>query len=203
MEIEHRFEVGVSLDRAWELFTDLERIVPSMPGAGLDGSEGDAYLGNVKVKVGPVTAQYKGKAWFLEQDEVARKVVVRAEGRDTRGQGNAKATITATLVEAGAGTEVAVGIDFSITGRVAQIGRGLIADVSGKLLGQFVDNLEAQLRAESSQAVPPAEQAESTSGNDTNEAVDLIATVGAPLARRLVPALLVAAGLVLLFLWLR
>jgi carbon monoxide dehydrogenase subunit G len=194
MELEHRFEVGVPVEQAWELFTDLARVVPSMPGAGLDGVEEEKTLGNVKVKVGPVTAQYKGKAWFLEQDEAARRVVVRAEGRDTRGQGNAKATITANLAESASGTDVSVLIDLAITGRVAQIGRGLIADVSGKLLGEFVDNLEQRLRAESSDAATPVPA--------SGEAVDLVAAAGAPLARRALPALLAVAALVMLAIWL-
>ena len=113
-----------------------------MPGAELTEIEGDEYRGVVKVKVGPITAQYKGKATFVEKDDAAHKAVLRAEGRDTRGQGNANATITATLVPEGSGTRVKVVTDLAITGRAAQFGRGVMADVSTKLLGQFVSCLE-------------------------------------------------------------
>src|SRR5438874_7584063 len=113
-----------------------------MPGAELQEIDGEEYPGVVKVKVGPITAQYKGKATFVERDEAAHRAVLRAEGRDVRGQGNANATITATLVPEGEGTKVKVVTDLTITGRAAQFGRGVMADVSTKLLGQFVSCLE-------------------------------------------------------------
>src|SRR6266540_6894235 len=97
MNIEDEFRVDVPVDEAWRILLDVERIAPCMPGAQLQEIEGDEYRGVVKVKVGPITAQYKGKATFLERDDAAHRAVLRAEGRDTRGQGNANATITATL----------------------------------------------------------------------------------------------------------
>src|SRR5437868_11480132 len=142
MELSNEFVVPVGVDEAWVLLTDVERIAPCMPGAELQEIEGDEYRGIVKVKVGPITAQYKGKATFVEKDDAAHKAVLRAEGRDTRGQGNANATITATLDSEGDGTKVKVVTDLAITGRAAQFGRGVMADVSTKLLGQFVDCLE-------------------------------------------------------------
>jgi carbon monoxide dehydrogenase subunit G len=142
MELSNEFQVGVPPDQAWKVLTDVERIAPCMPGAELKEIEGDEYRGVVKVKVGPITAQYKGKATFVEQDEAAGRVVLRAEGRDTRGQGNANATITATMYPQGSGTHVSVVTDLTVTGKVAQFGRGVLADVSAKLLGQFVDCLE-------------------------------------------------------------
>lgn len=142
MELHNEFTVRTPVEEAWRILTDLERIAPCMPGARLTEVEGDDYRGSVKVKVGPITAEYRGVARFLEQDEEARRAVLRAEGRDTRGQGNANATITATLVAEGSATKVTVETDLAITGRVAQFGRGVLADVSGKLLGQFVDCLE-------------------------------------------------------------
>ena len=145
MELTNEFRVAVPVERAWEVLTDVELIAPCMPGAQLQEIEGDEYRGIVKIKVGPITAQYKGAARFLEKDEAAHKVVLRAEGRETRGQGNANATITATMTPDGDGTEVSVVTDLTITGRVAQFGRGVLADVSGKLLGQFVDCLESKL----------------------------------------------------------
>lgn len=167
MELTNEFHVAAPIDRAWAILTDVELIAPCLPGAALEEIEGEEYRGGVKIKVGPITAQYKGKATFLEKDEVNHKAVLRAEGRDTKGQGNANATITATLVASGGGTDVKVVTDLTITGRVAQFGRGVLADVSAKLLGQFVDCLEhnvlvqpeavaAEVAAASAAAAPAA-----------------------------------------------
>jgi carbon monoxide dehydrogenase subunit G len=142
MELTNHFRVALPIDRAWEVFTDVERIAPSLPGAQLQEIEGDEYRGIVKVKVGPITAQYKGQAKFLSLDPKNHVAVLRAEGRETRGQGNANATITATLTPDGEGTSVRIATDLAITGRVAQFGRGVLADVSAKLLDQFVVDLE-------------------------------------------------------------
>ncbi len=147
MELTNDFTVPVPVEQAWEVLTDIERIAPCMPGAQLQEVEGEEYRGIVKVKVGPITAQYKGAATFVERDDVAHKAVLRAEGRDTRGQGNASATITATLEPAGGGTKVRVHTDLTVTGKVAQFGRGVLADVSAKLLGQFVACLEQDVLA--------------------------------------------------------
>jgi uncharacterized protein len=148
MELTNDFRVGVPVERAWEVLTDVELIAPCMPGAQLQEIEGEEFRGVVKVKVGPITAQYKGAARFLERDDAAHKAVLRAEGRDTRGQGNANATITAQLTPDGDGTAVTVTTDLTVTGRVAQFGRGVMADVSTKLLGQFTDCLENKLAAD-------------------------------------------------------
>jgi uncharacterized protein len=147
VELTNEFRVGVPVEQAWEVLTDVERIAPCMPGAQLQEIEGDEYRGIVKVKVGPITAQYKGAARFVEKDEGAHRAVLRAEGRETRGQGNANATITAQLDPDGDGTKISVITDLTITGRVAQFGRGVLADVSTKLLGQFADCLESKLLA--------------------------------------------------------
>ncbi len=145
MELTNDFRVSAARPVAWQLLTDVERIAPMLPGAQLQEVEGEEYRGVVKVKVGPITAQYKGTATFMEQDEAAGRVVLRASGRDTRGQGNASATITAVMLPDGDGTRVTVTTDLTVTGKVAQFGRGVLADVSGKLIGQFVDALEADL----------------------------------------------------------
>jgi carbon monoxide dehydrogenase subunit G len=142
MDLTNDFRVALPVERAWAVLTDVERIAPCLPGAQLQEVEGDEYRGIVKVKVGPITAQYKGKATFLSQDAEHHVAVLRAEGRETRGQGNANATITATLTPDAGGTAVSVATDLTVTGRVAQFGRGVLADVSAKLLDQFVDNLE-------------------------------------------------------------
>ncbi len=142
MKIEDQFRVDVPIDEAWKVLLDLERIAPCLPGAQLTEVEGDEHRGTVKIKVGPITAQYKGVAKITEADEANHKVVLHAEGRDTRGQGNASAEVVATLVEENGGTIVKIDTDLNITGKVAQFGRGVMADVSSKLLGQFADNLQ-------------------------------------------------------------
>jgi uncharacterized protein len=162
VDLTNEFRVGVPVERAWEVLTDVERIAPCMPGAQLQEIEGDEYRGIVKVKVGPITAQYKGAARFVEQDEAGHRAVLRAEGRETRGQGNANATITAQLEPDGDGTKISVMTDLTITGRVAQFGRGVLADVSTKLLGQFADCLQTQLLA--------GEESGATAGADGGEA---------------------------------
>jgi carbon monoxide dehydrogenase subunit G len=155
MELNNEFEVDRPIGEAWALLTDVERIAPCLPGAQLEEIEGEEYRGSVKVKVGPITANYKGKATFVEKDDVNHKAVLRAEGRDAR-QGNANATITATLVPSGSGTKVTVNTDLSVTGKVAQFGRGVMAEVSEKLLNQFVQNLETKVLAEAPAAPAPA-----------------------------------------------
>ncbi len=142
MKIEDQFRVDVPIEEAWRVLLDVERIAPCMPGAQLQEIEGDEYRGVVKVKVGPITAQYKGAAKIIEADEAARRIVLKGEGRDTRGQGNASALVTVLLAEDGSGTNVSVDTDLNVTGKVAQFGRGVMADVSAKLLGQFVKSLE-------------------------------------------------------------
>src|SRR5246127_3829093 len=154
MELTHEFRVGVSVPDAWKVLTDVERIAPMLPGAQLQEIEGDEYRGIVKVKVGPITAQYKGTATFVERDEATGRVVLRAEGRDTRGQGNANATITATMVPDGDGTKVTVATDLTVTGKVAQFGRGVLAEVSAKLLDQFVACLETDVLAAAGGGTP-------------------------------------------------
>ncbi len=200
MELTHEFRVGVSVPDAWKVLTDVERIAPMLPGAQLQEVEGDEYRGIVKVKVGPITAQYKGKATFVEQDPTAGKVVLNATGRDTRGQGNASALITATMIPDGDGTKVSVVTDLTVTGKVAQFGRGVLAEVSSKLLGQFVDALEADLAssgAEAESASSPVE-AGNGSGADGGEtsssaagaagAADSPGSAGAPASASASPA---------------
>ena len=145
MELSNEFDVAAPIDDAWKVLTDLETIAPCMPGAQLTEVEGDDYRGTVKIKVGPITAKFKGTASFVEQDVANHRAVLRAKGKDTGGKGNADATITAQLSPAGTGTHVVIDTDLAISGRVAQFGRGALADVSSKLLGQFVDCLQARI----------------------------------------------------------
>jgi carbon monoxide dehydrogenase subunit G len=174
VELINDFEVGVPLDEAWVVLTDIERIAPCLPGAQLTEVEGDEYRGTVKVKLGAITAQYKGTARLVEKDDAAHRAVLDASGRDTRGAGNASATITAVLEAVGdGGTKVLLTTDLKVTGKVAQFGRGVMADVSAKLLGQFVENLETTVLAETN---PEALDAEEIAAED-----DAIAASGSPM----------------------
>ena len=152
----------------------------------------------VKVKVGPITAQYQGTAVFVERDAAVHRVVIRGEGRDTRGSGNASADITAQLQATEGGTRVTVGTDLKVTGKVAQFGRGVMADVSKKLMGQFADNLSDLIASDVGELPDAPPEADPSTGArviDAPEAVpvDLLGTAGAPLLRRLLPAVAVVA----------
>lgn len=219
MELINTFEVSVPIETAWKVLTDVERIAPCLPGAQLQEIEGDEYRGIVKVKVGPIQAQYKGKATFLERDDVNFKAVLDAAGRDTRGQGNASAIITAQLEAAGESTLVTVTTDLTVTGKVAQFGRGVLADVSAKILTQFVDNLEQTVlvddaittpAAEAPAAAPVASDPPAASSSQEAptirkidqpepEAINLLEQAGSPVLKRAVPILGVAIGALVVY----
>jgi carbon monoxide dehydrogenase subunit G len=160
MQLEHNFTVAAPLDRAWEVLLDLERMVPCMPGATLTSYEGDEFTGTVRVKLGPVVMTFAGRGRFVERDAQAHRMVIEASGRDTKGAGTASAKINATLRPDGDATGVAVLTDLTITGRVAQLGRGMIADVSARLLDQFTACLAEQLAPPPS-GIEPAPDASS------------------------------------------
>ncbi len=161
MDLNDSFEVSHAIDTVWSVLTDVEKIAPCLPGACLTGTDGEQFLGVVKVKVGPVTSQYKGKAKFSELDEDAHRLVLSASGRDTRGAGNASAKITVQLDSLGeASTRVNVSTKLTITGKVAQFGRGVMGDVSRKLMGQFAKNLATLIdeqQTDTSSDEPPAD----------------------------------------------
>ena len=210
MELINEFEVDAPLDVVWSVLTDVERIAPCLPGAQLQEVEGDEYRGVVKVKVGPITAQYKGAASFVEKDDAGYRAVLRAEGRDTRGTGNAAADITAEMAPTATGTRVTVTTDLKVTGKVAQFGRGVMADVSKKLMGQFADNLSElldQVQPDSEPAVDgpasaevslpgQAEEQVRVSGAPEAVAVDLLGAAGTPVLKRLLPVAVAVVVLV-------
>jgi carbon monoxide dehydrogenase subunit G len=218
MEIADSFRVSTPLAQTWNTLLDIEGIAPCLPGAQLQEVDGNEYRGIVKVKVGPITAQYKGTATLAEVDEAGRRIVLDASGRDTRGQGNAKASIVVTMNDDGGGTRVEVVTDLSITGKVAQFGRGVLDDVSAKLLRQFVENLERDVLAGAADAPadlevdapPPVTAPGPTNGvasasgprrieSAEVEPIDLLDVAGESAARRLVP--IVVAVVVLVVVW--
>jgi carbon monoxide dehydrogenase subunit G len=172
MELVNAFTVQRPLDEAWAVLTDLERIAPCLPGAKLEEIEGDIYRGVVKVKVGPITAAFKGQAHFVERDDADHRAVLKGEGRDTGGKGNASALITAHLEPVSEGvSKCTVLTDLSITGKVAQFGRGAMADVSEKLMAQFATNLNTMLEGTSvdpqpAPAAAPAAAAEAPAADE-------------------------------------
>jgi carbon monoxide dehydrogenase subunit G len=187
-----------------------------MPGAELQEVEGDEYRGIVKVKVGPISAQYKGSARFVEKDDAQHRAVLLAEGRDTRGQGNASATVTASAVPDKDGTTVSLVTDLAITGKVAQFGRSIMGDVSTKMLGEFADRLEANVLSQGSgadQVEPVSESPAEGKGNadtpdpptvraihsEPAEPVDLLGTAGPSVVKRAAP--FAAVLLFALLLW--
>ena len=184
MELNNDFEVSAPIEKVWEVINDVELIAPCLPGAQLEEVENDEYRGFVKIKVGPITAQYKGVAKFVEKDDSNHRVVIRGEGRDTRGAGNAAADITASLEPTEEGTLVTVVTDLKITGKVAQFGRGVMAKKRKKLMGQFADNLSELVLAEGGDS--PSGKSED-SDNQEPEAIDLLSVAGSSIGKKLVP----------------
>jgi uncharacterized protein len=157
MKIANQFTVSAPIEQAWDVLCDLEQVIPLMPGAQLIGHEDDDYLGKVKVKVGPVTSEFTGKVRFVERDPAQHRAIIDGKGKEARGTGNAAATVTAQLHEDGERTRVTVDTDLKIVGKLAQFGSGMLQQVSEKLLGQFVESLEAKLAAENAEGTASAE----------------------------------------------
>jgi uncharacterized protein len=159
MELEHSFTVPVPVDQAWDVLLDVERVAPCMPGATLDSVDGDEIKGRIKVKVGPISITYAGTARFTERNRDAGVVTLEAAGKETRGSGTAAATVRSELHGQDGQTEVTVHTSLNVTGRPAQFGRGVMADVSARLIGIFATNLAAMLTAGSGTSVATPEPA--------------------------------------------
>lgn len=192
MELNNEFRVAVPAAKTWEVLTDVERVAPCLPGATLLSVDGDEFTGVVKVKVGPITVSYKGVAAFQEKDAAAQRVVLKAEGKETRGNGNAAAIVTAQLKDEGDSTSVVINTDLTISGKAAQFGRGVLADVASNLIGQFAKSLEASVLGDRPTAPPTTEAAAVAAQPDAGESIDMLKVVAVPLAKRAAP---VAAGL--------
>jgi uncharacterized protein len=164
MKINNEFTVGAPIQQAWDTMLNLERIAPCLPGAAIqDEKDEGEYDGTMKVKIGPITANYKGTVKFEEVDDDNHRAVLQATGRDARGQGTASATIVSTLQEEGDGTKISVETDMKLTGRAAQFGRGIAQDVATKMLDQFASCLEEEIMGGSEEGAAAAATAEPTS----------------------------------------
>jgi carbon monoxide dehydrogenase subunit G len=197
MKLEHRFTVPAPVDEAWATFNDLERVVPCFPGATLTSVDGDDFEGSCKVKLGPVSLLYTGSGHFVERDPTAYRAVITAKGKDRRGNGTASANVTAQLKESGpSSTEVSVETELTVTGKPAQFGRGLMQDVSDKMLAQFVDCLAKELGPAEAEEAEPAPSGPSEEAEQAH--LDLGSTLLPVLAKRLAPYLIGAVLALLL-----
>ena len=187
MDLNNSFVVPADIDTAWKTLLDVQSIAPCMPGANLDTVEGDNFTGTVKVKLGPVSMTYSGKASFVEKDEANHRA-------ETRGSGTASALVTTQLVSEGPDrTRVEVTTDLTVTGKPAQFGRGVMQDVAGRIIDQFAANLEAVIAAGGQPPVVDAGGASSAAPRPlphTADSIDLLGTAGAPGLKRALPALI-------------
>jgi len=196
VELNNEFRVAVPAAKTWEVLTDVERVAPCLPGATLLSVDGDEFTGAVKVKVGPITVSYKGVASFQEKDAAAQRVVLKAEGKETRGNGTAAALVTAQLKDEGDSTNVVITTGLAISGKAAQFGRGVLADVSGNLIAQFAKSLEAELLGGAAPASSPnaATRLAAAPAADAGDSVDLLKVVALPVAKRFGPVVAAAAA---------
>jgi uncharacterized protein len=160
MKLENEFTVPAPLQQAWAVLLDVERVAPCLPGAKVEpGGDDGEYTGTMTIKIGPITSRYKGTVKIEQADEAAHVAVMRAQAKDARGQGTAAATITSSMEETADGTRVKVETDMRVTGPAAQFGRGVMQDVSAKLMRQFAECLASEMSAKPEEAAPPAAEA--------------------------------------------
>ncbi|MEV1002001.1 SRPBCC family protein [Nonomuraea sp. NPDC050202] len=218
MRFEHEFTVPVPIEQAWAVLLDVERVAPCLPGATLDVFEGDEFTGRMKVKVGPITVTYRGSARFEDVDKDSYSLTIQASGKEARGSGTASATVRARMEPREEATLVTVETSFNVTGRPAQFGRGVMAEVGGRLIEKFAGNLADLLSEPMVEPAAPAQDKQDkqeeerhlsavpeqdarpagtlrTSRSPDEEALDLLEIAGQPLLKRLAP---VAGGLALL-----
>ena len=209
MELENSFIVPADIDTAWRTLLDVESITPCMPGATLESFTGDTFVANVKVKLGPVTQNFKGEGVFLSKDEATHTAVIKASGKETKGGGTAAANITASLTSEGPNsTRANIVTDLTITGKIAQFGKGVIVDVSKKLIDQFAANLQQVITAQSGAQVAPdaggqdggsAPAAPAPPPVQAADSIDLLRTAGTPVLKRALPVIIgivVVAGII-------
>ncbi|MBI1378037.1 MAG: hypothetical protein GC157_11240 [Frankiales bacterium] len=216
MELQNSFVVPSDIDTAWTTLQDVEGLAPCMPGATLTSHEGDDMTGNVKVRLGPVAMTFAGQAHFVSRDEASHTLVIEGSGKETKGTGTAKGTVTAVLVaEAPDRTRVDITTEFSITGKAAQFGRGVMQDVAGRIVDQFADNLAATMGGGAGEPEAAAPAAEGAEGGQpaapapvaapprphADEAIDLLGTAGAPVLKRAIPVVIGVAVVVGVIIW--
>jgi uncharacterized protein len=218
MELTNDFTVAAPVNEAWPLLTDIERIAPCVPGFKLTGSANGEYQGAMKIKVGAVQTTYDCVIRFVELDDESHRAVIAAEGKETRGQGGVTASITSTLTAEGDGTRASVVTNLNVTGRVAQFGRGILAEVSDRLVKQFVKRLESMVLSQGAPAAAPVSPATGGNGSggvpgagtpasqpatttasssdeeddDDDDVLNLLSVAGGPVVKRLVPLVLAA-----------
>lgn len=195
MDLHNSFVVPADIDTAWKTLLDVEAIAPCMPGATLETVEGDSFTGTVKVKLGPVSMTYGGKANFVEKDEANHKAVIQGTGKETRGSGTASALVTTQLIaESPETTRVEVTTDLTVTGKPAQFGRGVMQDVAGRIIDQFAANLEAVIAGggAAAEAGTSAEGQPAVSRPlpQAADSIDLLGTAGAPVLKRAIPVII-------------
>lgn len=194
MDLLNSFVVPADIETAWKTLLDVEAIAPCMPGAKLDTVDGDNFTGTVKVKLGPVSMTYGGKAHFVEKDEATHKAVIQGTGKETRGSGTASALVTTQLISEGPNsTRVEVTTDLTVTGKPAQFGRGVMQDVAGRIIDQFAANLEAVIAGGGAAAEATAAGAAAPAPKPLPQAadsIDLLGTAGAPVLKRALPVIL-------------
>ncbi|KZB81332.1 SRPBCC family protein [Amycolatopsis regifaucium] len=200
MRLDHAFTVQAPVDEVWQAVADPERVAPCMPGATVTGVEGDTFNGTVKVKLGPISLLYKGSGEFVEKDADAKRVVIKASGKDARGAGTASATVTLTLTERDGVTHGAVATELSVTGKPAQFGRGMISEVGGKILDSFADCLSGKLSTpepgpEKTEERPPLQAVKPVS---EGEAIDLMEYAGESVVNRVAPVLIAVTGVLVI-----
>jgi len=197
MDLHNSFAVPASLDAAWDALLDVQRMAPCMPGATLEGVDGDEFTGNVKVKLGPVSIVYAGKARFVSKDDASHVAVIEGAGKETRGTGSAKALVTIRLEsESSNSTRVEVMTELTITGKAAQFGRGVMQDVAARIIDQFAANLSALMGERSDE---PTDEGGAASATDS---IDLLGAASLPLLKRAVPLAVGAMAVVAIIWWL-
>jgi uncharacterized protein len=211
MKLENEFTVPAPIDKAWDVLLDLQRVAPCLPGAAME----DENTGTMTIKIGPITTRYRGKVNIEEADAEAHRAVLRAQARDSRGQGTAAATITSTMEEVDGGTRVRVETDMRVTGPAAQFGRGVMEDVSAKLMSRFADCLAGEMAGAPAAAAPEAgaepatgatpppgpagDSAEAAAkARPAEEVLDLGEASREAVLKRVVPVVAAMAGLIVL-----
>jgi uncharacterized protein len=198
VELKDNFTVAVPPERLWEVLTDVERIAPCVPGFELEEVDEPDYRGRMKIKVGAIQMNYDATITFAERDDAAKRAVLKVKGKERKGPGAVEATTTAQLSGSGGTTTAEMVTDVQVTGRIAQFGRGIIADVSSRLTEKFVENLERQVLAP---GAGPADSAENGAAINAEEALDLAAVGAVPILKRLGPLVGVALLAFLLLRW--